>query len=366
LENIERTQFVVLTGHLDDQPLPDLLRTLRVQRKSGRLQVEYPEAPGAFFFEEGQLVDAQLGSLRGLEAVHAALALEGASFNFNPLVRPPDRSINRQEQKFISDLVEAPRRDAMPDIRAVGGGYTGPTAIHAPPQTAPLQLAPVPAEVLAPLEARLTAVEEAIVSSSQRLSRERLVYAVVISFLVGLAVVMAAQAIFNPTRPEPAPATTTTSAAAPPTQPAQKADALTAAEANVPAAQTAAATTTALASKKGPEAAAAGVERRNDAQKPLTGKKAETPKAEQAQSQRQAQAASKETRKAAASETSEQGGYVVNVLVQVRDGRVTSARVIDSRPSASAYEAVALSKARQRQYPENFTGGERLRIVVRQ
>ncbi len=81
--------------------------------------------------------------------------------------------------------------------------------------------------------------------------------------------------------------------------------------------------------------------------------------------QAQALAASKETKKAAAGEGPE-GGYVVNVLVQVRDGRVTSARVIDSRPSASAYEAVAVSKAKQRRYPENFTGGERLRIVVRQ
>ncbi len=360
MENIERTQFVVLTGHLDDQPLPDLLRTLRVQRKSGRLQVEYAESPGAFFFEEGQLVDARLGTLRGLEAVHAALALEGASFNFNPLVRPPERSIDRQEQKFISDLVEAPRREGVTEIRAVGGGvYTGPSAIPPSPQTAPLQLAPVPSEALAPLEARLTAVEEAILSSSQRHSRERLVYAAVISFLVGLAVVLAAQAIFFPTKPEPAPATTTTSAAA---LPAPKTDA-PASEPSVTAAQTVAAAA-ALPSKKGPESAA-GVERRNDAQKASAVKKTELSKAEQSQSQRQAQAASKETKKTAG-ETSDGSGYIVNVLVQVKDGRVTSARVIDSRPSAGAYEATALAKARQRQYPENFTGGERLRIVVRQ
>lgn len=357
MENIERTQFVVLTGHLDDQPLPDLFRTLRVQRKSGRLQVEYPEAPGAFFFEEGQLVDARLGSLRGLEAVHAALALEGAAFNFNPLVRPPERSIDRQEQKFISDLVEAPRRESAPEIKAVGGVvYGGPTAFPASPQNAPLQLAPVPAEVLAPLEARLTAVEEAILSSSQRLSRERLIYAVVISFLVGLTVVMAAQAIFNPFRPEPA----TTSAAAPP---APKTDAPSSAP-NALAAQTVAA---ALPLKKEPEAAGGVTERKVDAPapKPPASKKAEAAKAEQAQSQKQALAASKETKKAVASRTPE-GGYIVNVLVQVKDGRVTSARVIDSRPSASAYEAVAVSKARQRRYPENFTGGERLRIVVKQ
>ena len=367
MENIERTHFVVLTGHLDEQPLPDLFRTLRVQRKSGRLQVEYPESPGAFFFEEGQLVDAQLGSLRGLEAVHAALALRGASFNFNPLVRPPERSINRQEQKFINDLAEVPRREAVPEIRAVGGvAYTGPAPLPPPQQAAPLQLAPVPSEVLAPLEARLTAVEEAILSSSQRLSRERLVYAVVISFLVGLAAVMAYAAVFNPF--QPAPATLTKAASAAP--PAQKTDAAAAAVPGVQAGQTAAA---ALPQKKEPETTGAAEPRRGDAPapKPPASKKAEPSKAEQAQSQRQAQqAASREAKatakKAAASETTEEGGYVVNVLVQVNRGRVISARVIDSRPSASAYEAAAVSKARQRQYPENFTGGERLRIVVRQ
>jgi Domain of unknown function (DUF4388) len=361
LENIERAQFVVLTGHLDDQPLADLFRTLRVQRKSGRLQVEYAESPGAFFFEEGQLVDAQLGALRGLEAVHAALALRGASFNFNPLVRPPERSINRQEQKFINDLAEAPRHEGLPEIKAAGGvAYTGPTAVPPPQQGAPLQLAPVPAEALAPLEARLTAVEEAILSSSQRLSRERLAYAVVISFLVGLAAVMAYAVVLNPF--QPAPAATTSTA-----PPAQKIDAPPAAP-NVQATQTVSA---ALPTKKEQQEAAGAEQRRNDAsaQKPSAAKKTETAKAEPTQSQRQPRAASKETKetkKAAAGEATEGGGYVVNVLVQVNRGRVTSARVIDSRPSASAYEAAALGKARQRQYPENFTGGERLRIVVKQ
>jgi len=360
LENIERTQFVVLTGHLDDQPLPDLFRTLRVQRKSGRLQVEFPESPGAFFFEEGQLVDAQLGRLRGLEAVHAALALRGASFNFNPLVRPPERSIDRQEQKFINDLAEVPRREAMPEIKAVGGvAYTGPSPLPPSQQTAPLQLAPVPAEVLAPLEARLTAVEEAILSSSERLSRERLVYAVVISFLVGLAFVMAYAAVFGPFRPQPATPPSAVLAA-------QKTDTPPSPAPSVQAAQTVAAA--ALPQQKGEDAAGGVEQRRNEAPapKPSASKKAEPSRAEQAQSQKQSQAASKETKKAGAGEATEGDGYVVNVLVQVNNGRVISARVIDSRPSASAKEAVALSKARQREYPENFTGGERLRIVVRQ
>ncbi|HEY0099313.1 MAG TPA: DUF4388 domain-containing protein, partial [Pyrinomonadaceae bacterium] len=205
MENIERTQFVVLTGHLDDQPLPDLVRQLRVQRKSGRLQVEYADAPGSFFFEDGQLVDAQLGNLRGLEALYAALALQGAAFNFNPLVRPPERSIDRQQQKFISDLVETPRRENLAEIKIAGNAFPAnanaiATSAAAP---APLQLAPVHAELIAPLEERLTAVEEAIDATSRRFSRERLIYAIVISFLVGLTAVTALQALLNLPGPIP-------------------------------------------------------------------------------------------------------------------------------------------------------------------
>ena len=198
MENIERTQFVVLTGHLDDQPLPDLIRRLRVQRKSGRLQVEYKAGPGSFFFEDGQMVDARLGELRGVEALYAALALEGGSFNFNPLVRPPERNIDRQGQQFIRDLVETPRREGLAEIRLAGGGpgaQGGPAAL---PERAPLQLGPGAEELLAPLQDRLLAVEGAIAHTSRRFSRERLTYAVVIGFLVGLSVVTTLHVLYGP------------------------------------------------------------------------------------------------------------------------------------------------------------------------
>jgi ABC-type microcin C transport system duplicated ATPase subunit YejF len=57
--------------------------------------------------------------------------------------------------------------------------------------------------------------------------------------------------------------------------------------------------------------------------------------------------------------------YVVEVLVEVKGGRVADARVWKPQPGASAYEAVALKMARERRYPEGFNGGERLRIRVK-
>ncbi|HEX8162356.1 MAG TPA: DUF4388 domain-containing protein [Pyrinomonadaceae bacterium] len=356
MENVERTQFVVLTGHLDDRPLPDLVRTLRAQRKSGRLQVEYPDAPGAFFFEDGQLVDAQLGSLRGVEALYAALSLRGAAFNFNPLVRPPERSIDRQGQKFISDLVEVPRRENLSEIRAVGRELreqqSAPRELPPAPQTALVRLEPAAAAALtAPLEARLEAVELAIASASRRFSRERLVYMIAIAFLVGLTVVTALQAIFTPIKSGPAPVAAQANA---------KPDAANGSVAAVAADATRAAATTQAGVNKVEAERAAPPQSTGAAKKTEAAARPATPAAQSAQS-----AAPQRDARTAAQGSPARGGYVVNVLMEVKDGRVAEARVLNPRPGAGAYEALALRMARQRRYPDNFTGGDTWKIRVK-
>lgn len=347
MENIERTQFVVLTGHLDDQPLPDLIRRLRVQRKSGRLQVEYPDGPGSFFFEDGQMVDAHLGELRGVEALYAALALEGASFNFNPLVRPPERNIDRQGQQFIRDLVEAPRREGLAEIRFAGGAQ-GQGVQAALPERTPLQLGPAAEELLAPLENRLSAVEGAITSASRRFSRERLVYAVVIGFLVGLSFITTLNVLYGPFFNRRA-ADSAEPARAPSEATADKPQAT--ADANASKEQTAAGQTS--------PAPAAGSSQTPNSNASVAG------------------AADAEAAPPVPSSASVVGSrrfdgvpaprreYVVEVLVEVKAGRVTNARVWNPRPGAAPYEAVALRMARERNYPESFNGGERLKIRVK-
>ena len=98
---MQGTSFVVLTGHLNDYPLPSLIGILRRQRKTGRLLIEYPGAPCSLYFENGELVDAQLNQLQGLQAVYVALSQPGASFNFNPLIQPPRRSIDGSAQQVL-------------------------------------------------------------------------------------------------------------------------------------------------------------------------------------------------------------------------------------------------------------------------
>lgn len=331
MEKIERTQFVVLTGHLDEQPLPELMRRLRAQRKSGRLQVEYKDGPAAFFFDEGLLVDAQMGNLRGVEALYAALELEGGSFNFNPLVRPPERNIDEQGRRFIEDLIEAPRRDALAEVKAEGRGLEAvPPSLH-PQHNSQLQLSSA-AELTAPLEERLTAVEGAIVTASNRFSRERLVYAVVISFLVGLSLITTLNLLYGPFFRKPAPAV----AAAP--QPAPRADEL------APAASPSAANNKENAAPTPSPVADAN---QQQVSPPV-------PASAAVVGSRRFDGAPQVRRE-----------YVVEVLVEVKNGVVTDARVWNPRPGAAGYEAVALKMAKERSYPAGFTGGERVRIRVK-
>lgn len=101
---MQNNRFVVLTGHLSNYPLSDLVGILRHQRKSGRLLIEYPKGPATFFFQNGELIDARMNELVGLQAICVALAEPDASFNFNPLIQSPRRSIDQSLQRAVSEL----------------------------------------------------------------------------------------------------------------------------------------------------------------------------------------------------------------------------------------------------------------------
>ena len=97
-------RFVVLTGHLSNYPLSDLVGILRHQRKSGRLLIEYPKGPATFFFQNGELIDARMNELTGLQAICVALGQPDASFNFNPLIQSTKRSIESSYQRAVAEL----------------------------------------------------------------------------------------------------------------------------------------------------------------------------------------------------------------------------------------------------------------------
>jgi hypothetical protein len=101
---MQNRRFIVLTGHLNNYPLSDLVGILRHQKKTGRLLIEYPKGPATFYFQEGELVDARMNDLTGLQAICVALAQPEAAFNFNPLIPATRRSIEPSLQRAVSEL----------------------------------------------------------------------------------------------------------------------------------------------------------------------------------------------------------------------------------------------------------------------
>lgn len=141
---MENNRFVVLTGHLSNYPLSDLVGILRHQRKSGRLLIEYPKGPATFFFQNGELMDARMNDLTGLQAICVALAQPEASFNFNPLIVSPRRSIDPSLQRAVSELFGCWDESAL-QIESTAA----PASLDTPAGTAPRTLSGRRSELLA-------------------------------------------------------------------------------------------------------------------------------------------------------------------------------------------------------------------------
>lgn len=111
---------MALTGHLSDLSLSELIEFFCNQRKTGCLNVLYPQGHGCFYLQTGSVVDAKIGVLRGIDAVYYALTLPNAAFEFKSSAETPERTIN---QPWTQVVLEGLRRldegitptDAFPD-----------------------------------------------------------------------------------------------------------------------------------------------------------------------------------------------------------------------------------------------------------
>jgi DNA-binding response OmpR family regulator len=78
-----------LSGSLEDMGVVDLLQTFEVSRKSGVARMNDGRREIRIYFHEGKVVDAELGRLRGEEAVYRALIWNTGTFevDFAPVSR---------------------------------------------------------------------------------------------------------------------------------------------------------------------------------------------------------------------------------------------------------------------------------------
>jgi len=98
---------MALTGQLSDMSLAELIEFFCNQRKTGRLKIDYPRGHSVFFIKDGDLVDAKVGALSGVEAVYFSLTLPNAAFDFSPDVEATRRTIN---ERWTQVVLEGLRR----------------------------------------------------------------------------------------------------------------------------------------------------------------------------------------------------------------------------------------------------------------
>ena len=81
--------------------LLDVMKILSANGDSGMLVITAGTTQGAFFFNNGQLVDARVGDLRGFPAVNAAASMPDARFTFDPSAVPPSISSITPSERIV-------------------------------------------------------------------------------------------------------------------------------------------------------------------------------------------------------------------------------------------------------------------------
>ncbi|HEX2879946.1 MAG TPA: DUF4388 domain-containing protein [Polyangiaceae bacterium] len=95
-----RTRFA---GSLEDMGVVDLLQTLDVSRKTGVLRVRSGKYQAAVYFQEGQLVDAEMGRLAGEEAVYRMLTWHAGEFEVEIKAITQENVVNKPLQTLLME-----------------------------------------------------------------------------------------------------------------------------------------------------------------------------------------------------------------------------------------------------------------------
>jgi hypothetical protein len=316
---MQNNRFVVLTGHLSNYPLSDLVGILRHQRKSGRLMIEYPKGPATFFFQNGELIDARMSDLVGLQAICVALAQPDASFNFNPLIQGPRRTIDPSLQRAVSELFGCWDESAL-QIETT----PAPPSLEGPTSSSP----GAASRTLPGRRSELLALPPGPTFLVQRRSAFLIAAAVVIA--IGLSTVIAVTGALKgnqetATTPQPSQAQPLPVAA--PTEVAKGA--------------------VAVAVKSNRSATERKEEKRNNQDE-----------------KRNSEPVAESEPPAATKEAEQSSPQAIKVVMQIENGRVLKASIANHKPGMDNYEALALRIARQRRYPKTLTGGETVTVTV--
>ncbi len=98
---------MALQGSLHDLALPDVIQLVSVAGKTGVFTLSGEGLEGKIYLREGQVIDAQVGSLRGENALYEMAMWRTGGFIFVPGIEPDQPTISRSNTSL---MMEAARR----------------------------------------------------------------------------------------------------------------------------------------------------------------------------------------------------------------------------------------------------------------
>jgi hypothetical protein len=96
-----------LQGSLKHLQLADVIQLISVSGKTGMFHLKKDEQVGLIYLKDGNIVHAELGDIKGEEAVYELAIWNDGEFHFEPDVEPATRSISKSNTNL---LMEAARR----------------------------------------------------------------------------------------------------------------------------------------------------------------------------------------------------------------------------------------------------------------
>ena len=96
-----------LQGSLKHLQLADVIQLISVSGKTGMFHLKKDQHTGLIYLKDGNMVHAELGEIKGEEAVYELAIWNDGEFNFEPDVEPATRTISKSNTNL---LMEAARR----------------------------------------------------------------------------------------------------------------------------------------------------------------------------------------------------------------------------------------------------------------
>ena len=119
-------------GMLRRVGLQDVIQMECLSRDSSVLEVHNESVRGRIYIEDGTIIHAAVGELKGEPALQRLLALAGGSFELVPFEQPPERTIEGQWEFLLMEAArmrdEGSAQTALSESEAAPNASTGPTA----------------------------------------------------------------------------------------------------------------------------------------------------------------------------------------------------------------------------------------------